>query len=658
MRRLLTLLPVLLVACGGGAIDSPDTVSDADISEPDAIEVSAGDDSAAPAEPDPPATENGCNPIAAEWDCLLPYPSDVFRVPHGEGHRIVVPEAALPTSYYGDTVHMLAEHPTDGAGIHPQIVVMMPRAVDATVSKLPFHDDDVSVSTGLECPTVLLDTETGDRVPHFSEVDLKALAFGDEQPLAVRPFGPLEMGRRYVVALRGLVDPDGTAIAPPVHFREVRDDGDDAWYEARVFAPLAEAGVERADLILAWDFTTASEDSLTRDMRTVVDGVVDAVSGDAGRLLVISVQDDVDDHVFRRIEGTLTVPLYVDTAEPGARLLRDSEGHVTSSGSAEASWVALIPRSVAEQPADAPPARLLQFGHGFFGSVGEMGGYPAQLADEKGFVLVGMDWWGMSSPDRVGVIGALADAPEEALRFVERTHQGMANAIALGVAATEQFAGLDAFSVDGRVVVDPERLFFLGISQGHILGGTYAGLSPRVDAVALTSGGAGFGFIMTRSRSFGIFRLLIDSTFPGVANQQRTLALLAPSLDRIDPALWSRYAEVPVLLQTGLGDTEVPALTTHVHARALGAGLLGPAVRAVPGIAESTGPAHGSMLVEYDLGYQPEPTSAWGVPEAGTSVHEEVRRLPAVKEQIDLFLREGGLIENTCGGVCDAAALQ
>ncbi len=39
------------------------------------------------------------------------------------------------------------------------------------------------------------------------------------------------------------------------------------------------------------------------------------------------------------------------------------------------------------------------------------------------------------------------------------------------------------------------------------------------------------------------------------------------------------------------------------------------------------------------------------VPPPTSDVHETIRRLEAVKHQLELFLREGGQVENTCGGM-------
>jgi NagD protein len=56
--------------------------------------------------------------------------------------------------------------------------------------------------------------------------------------------------------------------------------------------------------------------------------------------------------------------------------------------------------------------------------------------------------------------------------------------------ARAALAELEPFRLDGNALVDPSQVYFQGISQGHILGATYAAISPDVRHAVLTSGGA------------------------------------------------------------------------------------------------------------------------------------------------------------------------
>ena len=93
----------------------------------------------------------------------------------------------------------------------------------------------------------------------------------ERRAFLIRPAVRLDDAKRYIVAIRDVVDGDGALIAPSEGFLALRDDGaadDPAINDRRalydnIFRELEGAGVPRDDLQLAWDFTTASRDDTT-----------------------------------------------------------------------------------------------------------------------------------------------------------------------------------------------------------------------------------------------------------------------------------------------------------------------------------------------------------------------------------------------------------
>src|SRR5690606_15565926 len=95
------------------------------------------------------------------------------------------------------------------------------------------------------------------------------------QAIILRPEVVLEQQRRYVVALQGFTGDDGALVPAPEGFRRLRDGrgAEDpalapfaAHYDENIFALLEKAGVERANLQLAWDFTTGADATVHDDM--------------------------------------------------------------------------------------------------------------------------------------------------------------------------------------------------------------------------------------------------------------------------------------------------------------------------------------------------------------------------------------------------------
>ena len=631
MKKYLVILSLWLCACSTDAGDSPETsaLEPLDIAE-------------------------GCNPLAAEWSCLLPYPSDWFLV---DG-RVQIPSQALPAGVD------IRRFPADGYSHQAHIIAHFPAGVDA--SGLTPAGPDLSHSVADESPTLLIEADTGERVLHVSEVDPRA-SDPTRRALILRPMERLKNGTRYIVALRNL------GVDPPEGFRRLRDGqaaGDPALeplaarFEPEVFGPLEAAGLSREELVLAWDFTTESQESVVGDMLRVRELVLAALDAAPPAVTVIEVIADPSPEIGQQIEGTLTVPLYLDQSEAGALLHRDESEQVAANGTAEVPFTVLIPKRFTSGEI-AGPLRLIQYGHGFFGDRGEIeGSFVRGLANELGVGVMAVDWWGMDASDKSVVADRLFNDPKNTLIFIERIPQGMANQMALTVAAQEAFGTLPEFQADGAYLFDPEQIYFYGISQGHILGGTFFALSPHFQKGVLSVGGAGFSHMMMRSRHFTEFLQLMQVHTGDALEQSIIVAMTATGVDRMDPLTYAPYvfdeplpgavSNRQLLVQIGVGDTQVPRISGHLHARALGLSLLRPEVAPISGLKEADAPLDGSALVEFSFGIPAPRPGVLAMPsEEDNEVHEAVRRTVASRTQIDAFFRPGGLIEQTCDGVCD-----
>ncbi|AKF83647.1 hypothetical protein MFUL124B02_36970 [Myxococcus fulvus 124B02] len=647
--------------------------SDDDLTTPDAGEqLDAGTpDSGIPdsgSELPPLQVPEGCNPLASEHDCLLPYPSDYFLKEDAalpSGHRVRLSAAAKLKTRDGTPFDFTDLHPADGYSHGTQMLALFPGGVDDTA--LPSVTRPTAATSG---STVLLEAEAGTGVLHFAELDPRAAADA-RRALLVRPAVRLKGGTRYIVALRGLKAKDGTAVPVPEGFRRIRDGqtaGDALLaplaqrYEAGIFPALESAGVPRAELQLAWDFTTETEESVTRDMLDVRRLAMEAMEATPPVVTVTEVTNDVDANIARRIKGTLRVPLFMETAQPGALLARDAQGRVRRNGEAEVPFTLQVPRSVWGQ--GVAPVRLLQYGHGFFGGQGEAdGSFVRPFVQATRMVVMTVDWWGMSQADAPGVVGAMAQQPGQTMRFSDRVHQGMVNQMAVTYAARTTLRDVPELSDNGVLVYEPGQTYFYGISQGHILGGTYVALSPHIERAVFSVGGADFSLMMFRAKPFAPFLQAIAAAVPDALDQQKFAAMTQTGFDRIDPLTYAPHvlktpyeggpASRKVLVQYGLGDAQVPNVATELHARAMGLTQQLPATWRVPELPAVEGVLDGAALVQFDFGLpSPLPGTVANLPADDNPVHEGVRRNTKGREQVDLFLRPDGKVEATCGGVC------
>ncbi|MFO0613761.1 MAG: hypothetical protein U0414_14305 [Polyangiaceae bacterium] len=605
---------------------------------------------------------DGCNPIAPAGECLLPYPSDVFRV---DG-AVQIGADASP-KFQGFPADLVSLHRPDGFSVGSPILALFPSGVDD--SNLVFWKTDVARSREPSSPTVLLDATSGERILHFAELDPRATDDA-RRALIIRPLVRLEHGHRYIVAIHGLRDKAGDAIEAPPAFADLRDDEGrghprlDAMslrYDREIFAPLEAAGIARETLQLAWDFTTTSEEGPTKDTLAMRDELLAKLDADGPVVKIVKVETDTNEHVAKRIEATVTVPLWVDSPDPGGALVYGNDGVVTAKTTFDVPFTIWIPKSVANRTPGSPPARLMQFGHGFFGGRVEADGFPAELADEEGFVVVATDWWGLADPDKLAVADSLVTDPSRTTIFTDRLQQAMMNFIAVAAAAKGPLAALPELQIQGAPAYDASTLYYYGISLGAILGSTYVTLSPYVDRAALSVGAANFSLMLFRSRAFLPFLGLLGITTPDPLEQQKVGALLQSGLDRIDPMTYAphmlekRYPKNPktldVAMQIGLGDPAVPNIASFYQARILGVPVLEPTPLEPFGVPTIPSPVTGSAMTLFDFGVPQVDVAQASLND--NEVHEGVRRTAGSKAQLDAFFRPGGAIVQACDGACD-----
>lgn len=632
-------------------------------------------DSAPPAGDDALVLPEGCNPLAAEHDCLLPYPSDVFLVNDANqpgGKRVALTPAARPRTAMDQPYDFMATHPADG--FSPAMPLMAYFKGGVSTTGVVFHSDDPQRSLQPDSRVVLLDTTSNTLVPVWAEVD-RNTDEPTEQVFLIRPFQRLQEQRRYVVALQGLVDAAGQAVPAPRAFARLRDGTAPAAlsalagrYESDVFAPLAKVGVTRRSLQLAWDFTTSSAASASGDLLALRADLLPRLAAAPPRVTLTKVTENAvadNAEIWLRVEGTIAVPLYLESDRPGAGLNRDVSGKVQARGEAQVPFTLQLPQSARPSDAGFTPVRILEYGHGFFGlreeiNYGYMRGYTLQSRS----AAVAVDWWGMSEDDLPVVTQAAIAAPGSTFDFVDRLHQAMANMIALSYAVRGPLAEAPELRRFGKTLYDPQQLFYYGISQGSIFGVTLLALHPTLERGALSVGGGPYSLMMSRSASFGMLFGLLKSVLAGPVEVQKFLALSQSTWDRVDPVTYAPHllrdsypgspANRQLLFQIGIGDHSVNNLASHYLARGLGLPVLQPAPVSIYGLQTAASPAQSAMeVVDFKLARLPGVYSQVATEADKNDVHEGVRRNSKIKEQLDLFFRKDGVITHTCAGPCD-----
>jgi hypothetical protein len=626
------LLMIALGACGGGGADPV-----ADI----------------PAE---------CNPLGGAG-CVTPWPSSAYlRADSASptGVRLDLAPGALPTSADDLEVDVAPFNQRTGFSPTTQIFTVFPEGVDD--ANLVFHDR-IEDSVGADSPTVLVDMDTGERVLHFAELDANAEVAGelDAQALYVRPAVRLTGGHRYAVGIRStLKKRGGGELTRPPGFQAILDGTgtDHARLEAirdrtgEALDALEAVGVPREELLVAWDFVTADDDSILADARAVRDAAVAAIGTDAASIpYVIDVDEPLTETgMARRVILDFTAPEVA--GDDG--LHRDGAGTPVVMGASDATAVLMIPSCATA----ANKAGILIFGHGFFGNIGEaQGSYMERVARDLCMVVVGGEWRGMASDDIAVAFGALNDA-NKVLPFGERILQGIVDFITLETLARNKLATEVLVDDVGASIVDPSRTYFYGISQGAILGTTFFAWDPYLTRAVAHVGGGDWSLLFERSTNWVTFKLALTGSYPGALTHVIIEQLLQMGLDPTDPANVAPSllgGDKHLILQISQGDAQVTNLASEYLARTMGLPLLGPALREPAGMTETTGPLEDGFVI-FTEDPTPLPPETNVTNDADNEAHGQLRKREAVVEQIRRFFETGEVV-HTCGtGPCDCAA--
>ena len=617
------------------------------------------------------AIEPQCNPLGA-GHCMTPWPSSAFEVDDATtttGRRLAIPDGTLPT-----TVDGLATDPAgwnQADGFSPAAPMVMAWKGGVSPDGLP-PSDNFDLSLAADSPTVILDMTTGTRVPHFAEVDAQADDQPDSQGLLLRPAARLIGGHRYAVAITTQVHArDGGDLEVPPGFAALRDhkNTDHALLEAmrprfaEVISALEAAGVAEDTLVLAWDFTVASDDFLHRDMIAARDRTIAALDAHPITFKVTSDLPIGDGQDFpHKIIGTLDAPLFLTAggaASIGTKIARDADGLPALQGFYQIPFTAIVPACAYTA---AAPVGMVIYGHGLLGSGGETAGSVQQAtAKELCAVFVGTDMRGMSTSDLSVVAHALNDI-SRADEVMEVLEQGMVNHITLVRAMRTSFA--QTLFVDpaagNRPIVDPTKVFYYGLSQGGIMGTTVMAYEPTMTRAVLGVGAANYSTLLERSSDWTMYRQILKFAYPDALDILLAVGLFQMRWDKTEGAgtansvLQGTPTGVPpkqILMQNALGDHEVPNLGSYWMARTMGIPILGPTPATPWGLTvqPSPLPAGSSAMVLMDGGAPPPPAA--NLPAQDLDMHNLTRKQPASRRQIKAFFETGEII-NQCAGAC------
>jgi hypothetical protein len=644
----------------------------------------------------------GCDPLTPTY-CGFPYPNDYWTVADSAtvtGLRLALPEEIMPENEDGVRSNPDAFNEMDG--FSPGIAAMT-HFPGATVDGLP-TPDTIADYLLTDCPTVLLNAETGERLAHWVDLDEYVVEakirvddpskdqpnfnidrpleeLRQEQALMIRPAIRPEDATRYIVAIRNVRDSEGSLVEASPGFAALRDgtpSGDEVIESRRahfeeIFATLENAGISKDDLQIAWDFTTASRENNTRAMVHIRDDALGKYPDGVSYSVELK-NEGLAEGIACRLEIKFDMPLYMTQGEAGGLLNLGTDGLPEQNGTLptfQYNAAMIVPVSAQETPAP-----LVEFGHGQLGEKEQVLGFQ-EIAAAENLAAFALDWKGFASDDVPIIFDAIRLGDLSDFRAIpERMHQGFLNFLMAMRTLSREADGdtplnqaLEQYC--GGAKLDGSKRYYFGGSQGGILGASIMALSTDIERGLLAVPGQSYNLLLNRSVNFDDFAPLFYGKYDWDAlDTQMNLALIQGLWDRAEPTGYSKYIRTnllpnmpfahEVLIQVSKGDHQVSNLGAHIMARTIG-GVVNLAsdddvsnvIRPVWGIDVVSGPHEGSSMIEIDFGNPEAPLI--NIPQWDDMLpdpHGRATELNGIGTTLVNFY-ETGITVNPCTGPCN-----
>jgi hypothetical protein len=423
------------------------------------------------------------------------------------------------------------------------------------------------------------------------------------------------------------------------------------------------------------------------------------VQGDAPDFVVTNVNSESNS---RRVRGTYSVPCFLTGGSrggqpidcgPGGVMELDEDGMPKRFGSYEANFDCMIPNSGLTP--GASNLRPYVYGHGLVGTASQVrGGVNGPLTQEHGMVACATDEIGMASEDLPEIAEALGELSQFKV-VPDRLQQGLLNELFLArlMFHTGGFGTHPAFqdgngTTAGDSVIRNDHVYYVGASQGGIMGGPLTALSPDFIQSALIVGAMNYSTLLTRSSNWPIYEVIMNSSYDQEMLRPLLFSLIQMLWDRGEPNGYSHVMtddpppntpEHNVTMQIALGDHQVSNFASDVQARTIGAKTNIGAIDErrwpdyedlwnIPRIQPNEYPFAGDSIIYWDGGpLRPNDSGIGTRPLIGTGVspygnfapnqvdarwedpHGAPRGASGPVGMISTFLEPNGAILNVCG---------
>lgn len=626
---------------------------------------------------------NECNPLGGQG-CLFPWPSATYLrddASSATGFRVDLPIEAMPTNADNVSIDPLVFDRFDGFSPSGPLLAAFPEGVSPT--GLPSHKNpDESLAPA--SPVVLVAIDSGERVPLFAEVD-QNISEETKRSLIIHPLARLKPGTRYVAVIRNSVKAaNGGELASPPGFAALRDGTSfshprfaaiaQRWPD--IFAKLGALGIEKSEIVLAWDFVTASDEFMRGDLTSMRNDALPAMGSNGANLsFAISSTEPNVAQSYKRYLGTYKAPDFLTNGEADSSLLRrGGTGLPEMNGMRDARFAAIIPSCV--QTAQLPRP-VIVFGHGLFGSAKEYlsDGFVLDLAETQCVVVLAGDFIGLTSRQLQLAPLAVNDM-NRGPQIAEKLAQSVIDFMSLGALARGKMVSAPEFQFNGAPIIDPEQVFYVGGSLGGTVGNTVMAYDPGFKKGVLAVPGGVWSMLFERSAAWFALLGAAQGSYTDPQVYQLVVAFLGLAMEPYDPIttaghvikdpLFADQQPKEILMWYSLGDCLITNIATEMIIREMGIPVIAPSVKDVWRSPAQSGTLTSGVTI-YNEHPTPMPPDTNQPPSEDNGTHSGVNRNPAAMRQVQEFLLQNRIVP-TCkdgedivacdcnpdgGGVCD-----
>ncbi|HSN29927.1 MAG TPA: hypothetical protein VLT45_26750 [Kofleriaceae bacterium] len=607
------------------------------------------------------STPSQCNPLGGQG-CLLPWPSMAYY----DGSHISIPKTAMPTNVDGITVDSAIFARWDGFSPTGPMLAEFPNGVSG--DNLPsFKNPDESLAA--DSPIVLLDVDTGERTPFFAEIDQNTTD-PTKRALIIRPLARLHEKSHYAVALRNtLKDKDGMPLPVSPEFAALRDGkslSHPLWKNLTakskaMFDAFAQAGVTKDEMVLAWDFQTASDSFLQSDLMHMRDVAIPAMGTNGANLTFTATAQPPIAGIAASYVGTFKSPGFLSDGENDDSIfVRGADGLPMLQGLRDAQFAALLPDATL---CPTVPRPTVIFGHGLFGSAKDYlsDSFVQSIAKTYCFNIIAGDFIGLTNR-QLSLAPLAVNDMNKGNEITEKLGQSIIDFIALETLTRGPMGTHPEFQQNGTSVIDTNKVFYVGGSLGGIMGNTFMAYDPNITRGVLAVPGGDWSLLFERSNAWHLLMGAAQGAYPDPEVYQLNLAFLGMGMEPYDPITTAAHVlhdplpGVPaktILIWYTMGDCLVTNISTELVARTMGIDFLSPNVKDVWHLTPKAGPLVSGINVFNDHP-MPLPPETNVPPSQDNGTHSGINRKPAALRSVEKFLLEDTIVQ-TCGQGSDGS---